>query len=96
MKYAVIFKAKVKQFDEEYSSMAAQLRDRALTQFNCREFVAVTEDNFEIAISYWDSLDDIKRWKQDELHLHAQRKGKRQWYSCYQVEVVEIQRSYSS
>lgn len=94
--YAVIFKAKVKAFDDEYSVMAEQLRQRALSEFNCQEFVAVTEGDFEIAISYWNNLDDIKRWKQDSLHIEAQGKGKRKWYSSYQVDVVEVKRSYQS
>jgi hypothetical protein len=92
--YAVIFKAKIKTLDPNYSTLAAQLRERALTQFNCQNFIAVTEGEWEIAISYWRSLDDIQRWKEDPLHQSAQQQGKDCWYSGYQVEIVEILRRY--
>ena len=60
MKYIVIFKAKINSLDEEYSRTAQLLREKALTQFNCQKFEAITENDFEIALSYWNSLEDIQ------------------------------------
>ncbi|MDJ0833908.1 MAG: DUF4188 domain-containing protein [Gammaproteobacteria bacterium] len=94
--YAVIFRASIRQLDAEYSDMASQLRQLALADYGCLEFTALTEGDEEIAISYWSDLEQIKRWKQDPLHLQAQRMGKQQWYRDYQVQVVEILRDYPS
>lgn len=92
--YVVIFKAKVRQFDDEYSQMAERMRDLALTEFGCLEFNAVTEGDQEIALSYWPSEEHIKAWKQHPEHLAAQQLGKERWYESYSVEIAEIMRSY--
>ncbi len=94
--FAVIFRAKIKQFDEQYAATARQLRERALTEFGCLEFVSCCEGEQEIAISYWPSLAHIQRWKQDLAHQQAQAKGRADWYSSYQVEIVELKRRYGS
>lgn len=74
--YIVIFKATIKQFDATYSEMAQNLRNKALSQFNCIKFEASSENGFEIALSYWNSLEDIKQWQRDAEHLVAQHLGK--------------------
>lgn len=52
MKYIVIFKAKINVLDDEYSKTTQFLREKALTQFNCLKFEAITKNDFEIALSY--------------------------------------------
>jgi len=91
---AVIFRAQIAQFDEEYFATAEQLRELALSRYGCREFAAWTEGDQEVAISYWDNEDQIKAWKADPLHAAAQAKGKANWYSSYKVQVVEVLREY--
>lgn len=94
--YIVIFKATIKQLDATYSDMAQMLRHKALNQFNCAKFEACSENGFEIALSYWNSLEDIKLWQQDAEHLVAQRLGKQKWYQDFSVEICKIERAYSS
>lgn len=93
--YAVIFRAEIKKFDEAYAKTADRMRTLAMEEYGCTEFTAVAEGSQEIAISYWQDLDQIKRWKQDARHLAAQELGRSEWYGSYQVEVVEIIRKYS-
>ena len=93
--YAVIFKAKIKELDETYFTMAKRMRALAMSEYSCREFTVVTEASEEIAISYWDSLEDIKKWKQNSEHLVAQKLGAEKWYEGYSVEIVEILSSYT-
>jgi heme-degrading monooxygenase HmoA len=94
--YAVIFRAEIAEADAEHAGMAARLRDLALGEYGCVEFTSCTEGGQEIAISYWETLEQISRWKQNALHLEAQQKGRSRWYRSYTVEVVEILRSYGS
>jgi heme-degrading monooxygenase HmoA len=96
MKYVVIFKAKINILDHEYSRTARLLREKALTQFNCQRFEAISENNFEIALSYWNSLEDIQTWHRDAEHQVAQRLGKEKWYKSFSVEICEIQKSYAN
>ncbi len=92
--YAVIFRAEMAELDEHYERMASRMRHIAMTEYGCREFTSCTEGDREIAISYWDSEEQIKRWKQNAEHLSMQDKGRSSWYSNYTVEVVKLVRSY--
>lgn len=94
--YAVIFRAKVKKLDGQYSVMAKNMRELAMSQYGCTEFTSCTQGGEEIAISYWPSLEHIKTWKNDADHLVAQSLGKEKWYEAYSVQVVEIKREYSA
>ena len=93
--YAVIFRADINLLDESYAKTAARMRELAITKYGCSEFIAVAENEHEIAISYWDDLEKITQWKQDAEHLVAQTLGKTSWYQSYKVQVVEILREYS-
>ena len=93
--YAVIFRAKTKKLDKTYLETAKRMRELALNEYGCLEFTAVTEGENEIAISYWDSLEQIKRWKQNIEHLTAQRLGQEKWYEDYSVEIVEVISKYN-
>jgi len=92
--YAVIFKATTNKLDENYFSTAKRMRELAINEYGCKEFTAVTEGSQEIAISYWDSLEQIKAWKANSEHIVAQELGKSKWYSDYKVEIVEVISAY--
>ncbi|EPG35468.1 antibiotic biosynthesis monooxygenase family protein [Acinetobacter colistiniresistens] len=94
--YIVIFKATIKQLDTTYSDMAQKLRNKALSEYHCIKFEACSENGFEIALSYWNSLEDIKQWQRDAEHLVAQRLGKEKWYQDFSVEICTVERAYSS
>jgi heme-degrading monooxygenase HmoA len=94
--YAVIFRAEILEQDAEYAVMASRMRDLAIDEYGCVEFVACTEGNSEIAISYWESEQQIQQWKQNAEHLAAQEKGRSKWYKSYTVQVVKVVRAYRS
>ena len=93
--YAVIFRAELNELDENYSETAVRMRDRAMSKYGCTEFISVMEGMQEIAISYWETEEQIKQWKQDSEHLAAQELGRSRWYKSYCVQVVEIIRESS-
>ncbi len=92
--YAVIFKAEIRELDQAYADTAAKMRQLALEKYGCLEFIVTTEGSKEIAISYWNNLDNIAQWKEDKEHQQAQMLGKQKWYKSYQVQVVEVIREY--
>ena len=94
--YAVIFRAEINQLDQEYSDTAARLRSLAIEKYGCLDFVAITEGDQEIAISYWETLNQISCWKQDVEHIKAQQLGRSKWYRTYQIQIVEVLREYNS
>jgi len=93
--YAVIFKAKTGQQDQKYSDTINVMRDLAFNKYGCLDFIAVTEGEQEIAISYWPNEENIRQWKNDSEHQLAQSLGQEKWYQSYTVEVVKVERSYS-
>lgn len=93
--YAVIFRAKTGQQDQEYLDAVARMRELAFEKYHCLDFVAVTEGVDEIAISYWPNEEAIKQWKTDAEHILAQEYGRAKWYQSYIVEVVQVKRKYS-
>ena len=93
--YAVIFKAKLKKLTSEYQQTAIRMRELALTEYGCVEFISTCENDIEIAISYWENLEQIQHWKQDKEHITAQEMGKSTWYESYTVQVTEVQREYT-
>lgn len=94
--YAVIFRAEINEFDQSYFDIAARMQELALSKYACLEFTALTEGNQEIAISYWESEKQILAWKQDPEHKKAQELGRSKWYKSYQVQIVKVERAYSS
>ena len=94
--YAVIFRARLAELDDTYFSTAEKLRALAMEEYGCKEFVSTTEGDSEIAISYWDSEEQIRQWKSDSEHLLAQGEGRAKWYQSYHIQVVKIVREYTS
>lgn len=92
--YVVIFRARVRTLDDEYSRVAARMRELALNQFGCIEFHAVTEGADEVALSYWPSEEAIRTWKSHPEHVLAQQAGRERWYASYSVEVAQVTRDY--
>jgi heme-degrading monooxygenase HmoA len=88
--YAVIFKGTVANFDDEYHRMAQRLYDLAFEKYGCRDFVSVIEGDQEIAISYWETEQQIREWKNDPEHSIAKERGRDKWYKSYSVEICKI------
>ncbi|MDX2428268.1 MAG: antibiotic biosynthesis monooxygenase [Xanthomonadales bacterium] len=88
--YAVIFKASVAELDDEYSRMAERLKKLAFEKYGCQDFVSVTQGNEEIAISYWETEQQIHDWKQDPEHRLAQTRGRQKWYKSFSIDICKV------
>ena len=48
-----------------------------------------------ITVSYWETEESIRNWKNHEKHLVARRKGRSGWYSDYHVcSIAQVEREY--
>lgn len=99
--YAVIFSSKHSENTEGYGDMAQKMELLAKQQKGYLGIESARNSNSEaqskglgITISYWESLDAIKNWKNQADHLFAQQKGKSDWYSWYKVRICKIEREY--
>ena len=91
--YAVIFTSSHSNNTEGYNDMANQMEVLAKEQ---KGYLGIesARDTVGITVSYWESLEAIKNWKQQTDHLVAQQKGQQEWYSWYKVRICKIEREY--
>ncbi|NIK70338.1 MULTISPECIES: antibiotic biosynthesis monooxygenase [unclassified Paenibacillus] len=94
--YAVIFSSQRTDGDHGYGAMDDKMDELAAKQpgFLSAESVR-NASGAGITISYWESLEAIHNWKQNELHRAAQEKGKQVWYQSYNVKICKVERAYS-
>lgn len=93
--YAVIFTSKKATNDVGYEAMAQQMLDLSRQQkgFIGVESVRDVEGN-GITISYWKTKEDIVAWKNNSIHLKAQKLGREQWYENYKVRICKVEGEY--
>jgi heme-degrading monooxygenase HmoA len=91
--YAVIFTSTQNDDIVGYSEMAEKMETLAKQQ---KGFIGMdsVRNEIGITISYWESLDAIKNWKQQSEHVDAQLKGRQNWYSWYHVRICKVEREY--
>lgn len=53
-------------------------------------------DGFGITVSYWETAQHARAWKQVTEHLEAQHRGAREWYTEYTVRVATVERHYGT
>lgn len=47
-----------------------------------------------VAISYWDSLDSIERWRADPAHGAAKRIAKSEWFGATITRIARVESDY--
>ena len=91
--YTVIFTSTQKEHIEGYLEMAEKMEALAKKQPGYLGIDSARND-VGITVSYWESLEAIKNWKQQSEHLQAQLKGQQDWYSWYNVKICKVEREY--
>ena len=93
--YAVIFTSTRTGASEDYEITAERMLELGSKEegFLGIESARDAEGN-GITVSYWRSLEDIKRWKSNAEHAEAQANGRRKWYSGYKTRIAKVERDY--
>lgn len=91
--YAVIFSSHRTAVDEGYGEMADRMAELASQQPGFLGMESVKED-LGLTVSYWESLESIKDWKENAEHKEAQRLGHQQWYSGFRVRIAKVEQDY--
>ncbi len=94
--YAVIFTSQSADGDgEAYAATAARMVELARTQPGFLGIEATRgEDGVGITVSYWESLESISAWKENEEHQAAQSAGREKWYDRYELRIAKVERAY--
>lgn len=93
--YAVIFTSERTDGDRGYSKMSEKMVELASQQPGFLGVESARDSRLGITVSYWDSLDAIRKWKENSTHQVAQSKGKEVWYKNYKVKICKVERAYS-
>jgi heme-degrading monooxygenase HmoA len=95
--FAVIFSSLRTESDNEgYGRAAERMMELAARQPGFLGVESARDDRGEgITVSYWRSLEDIRRWKLDAEHATAQRQGRERWYERYRLRIAQVTEEYS-
>lgn len=91
--YAVIFTSIRTDGDLGYAELAERMEALARVQPGFLGFETARSE-IGISVSYWKSLEDIARWKENAQHLEAQRTGREKWYEQYTLRICKVEREY--
>jgi heme-degrading monooxygenase HmoA len=91
--YAVIFTTLRTEGDNGYGKMAEKMEALAATQPGFLGF-ETARSRIGISVSYWESLEDILRWKENTEHLKAQQLGREKYYQWYTLRICKVEREY--
>ncbi len=91
--YAVIFTSTRTKGDNDYSNTSAKMMTLAAKQ---KGFLGVetAREKLGITVSYWESLEAIKNWKENTKHSLARRKGRELWYETFKVRICKVEKAY--
>ena len=93
--YAVIFTTQRSAHDDGYREMDERLERLVRTAPGFLGLESVrAPDGAGITVSYWESLEAIRGWKENAEHLVAQRLGRERWYASYRVRVCRVEREH--
>jgi heme-degrading monooxygenase HmoA len=93
--YVVIFTARRHPADDGYAAMAAHMQALAASQPGFLGVERVRDaDGFGIMLSYWESEEAIKRWREHGEHMIARGLGRERWYAQYTLRVARVERAY--
>lgn len=92
--YAVIFSSLRTELDDDgYAIMAERMVDLASQQPGFLGIESTrASDGFGITVSYWQSLDAIRLWREQAEHRLAQAGGRSSWYQTYRLRVCRVDR----
>ena len=91
--WAVIFTSRLRDSVSGYDEVAARMLELAREQPGFLGFETARSD-VGISVSYWESEDAIRAWKENAQHLEAQRRGPAEWYESHVVRVCRVERAY--
>lgn len=91
--YAVIFSSTTTEETIDYAETANRMVELAQQQ---EGFLGVESARNElgITVSYWDSLEAIKKWKDNYEHTIARERGRKDWYATYKTRIAKVERDY--
>jgi len=94
--WAVIFTSVQTSDGDGYDEAAERMFELAALQPGFLGVESVRgEDGLGITVSYWESPEAIRAWREHPEHREVQRKGRDRWYRVYHTRVCRVDRAYA-
>jgi len=90
--YAVIFASVRTEGDRGYQKMAEKMSELASRQPGFLGEESARDNHLGITVSYWESLEAIKGWKEHAAHQAAKERGKTEWYRNFSLRICKVER----
>lgn len=97
---AVLFEADaLPEAQERYLQLASELKPLLSDTpgfISIERFQSMSSSGKILSLSWWEDEKSIAGWKQNVMHLAAQKEGKKSIFSFYRIRVANVFRDYSS
>lgn len=95
--FAVIFSSKRSAGDRGYAETAARMVELAkgMPGFLGVETVRDAE-GFGVTVSYFDSEEAIRAWRDHPEHAAARQRGRAEWYEHFELRIARVERAYGA
>lgn len=81
---------------EEYAAMSQRMVELARTMPGFLGMESARDgDGVGITVSYWESEEAIRHWRDHAEHRVAQKAGRDRFYTWYELRVCRVERAYS-
>ncbi len=92
--YAAIFSSTHTGSHEGYAEDTETILELARQHPGFLGIEAAGDDDLSIAVSYWDSDEAIRAFKELAEHLVIQKRGRDTYYKSYKMRVARVERDY--
>jgi heme-degrading monooxygenase HmoA len=95
---AVIFEAiPAKEKWDEYLDIAARLKPELVKIegfISIERFQSLTNPEKVLSLSFWETEESVRQWRNTELHRAAQRAGRASVFDDYRLRITAVLRDY--
>lgn len=89
--YAVIFISQTITDDAAFNAMQTLVAEKLAS---AKGLLGMdrhrTANGLGFSISYWDSLESIRAWRDEKTHARGQKEARDKWYSSYTIRVCQV------
>ena len=93
--YVVIFTSLRSEVDAGYAKAAQRMLELAALQPGFLGVESARSDDLGITLSYWQSEEAIRAWREHAEHSAVREQGRADWYAAFTTRVAKVERAYT-
>lgn len=93
--YVVMFTSLRTDVEEGYAEAAQRMLELAAQQPGFLGVESARSDGLGITLSYWQSEEAIRAWREHAEHRLVREQGRSTWYESFVTRVAKVERAYS-